>query len=258
VDTRALVRRLQAHGIRVLGSSIVGLPEHSPETIDAVIDHAVAHDTEFHQFMLYTPIPGTPLFAEHSAAGTLLGEDECPAADAHGQERFNFRHPHIRAGEENTFLLRAFRHDFEVNGPSVVRIARTLLRGWQRHKDDPEPRVRARYRRECRDLPTAYAGALWAAERWFAGSPAIAARIRGIRAAIVHEFGLSARILGPLVGRVVGWALGREARRLRAGRTYEPPTFYETNRPAPGRGKGAPRPCRWVVAGASLTRRAGA
>jgi RecG-like helicase len=29
--------------------------------MDAVIDYAVGHDTVFHQFMLYTAIPGTPL-----------------------------------------------------------------------------------------------------------------------------------------------------------------------------------------------------
>src|SRR5262245_26513766 len=98
-DTRSLVDTLQSHGIRVLGSSIVGLPEQTPDNVDHAIEHAVDHDTEFHQFMLYTPIPGTALYAEHLANGTLLGEDECPPADAHGQLRFNFRHPHIRDGQ---------------------------------------------------------------------------------------------------------------------------------------------------------------
>ncbi len=59
-DTPTLVAGLQANGIRVLGSTIVGLPEHTPANIDDAIDQAVAHDTEFHQFMLYTPLPGHP------------------------------------------------------------------------------------------------------------------------------------------------------------------------------------------------------
>ena len=58
---------LQSHGIRVLGSTIIGLEEHTPENIDDVIDYAVSHDTDFHQFMLYTPIPGTPLWKKHQA-----------------------------------------------------------------------------------------------------------------------------------------------------------------------------------------------
>jgi hypothetical protein len=247
-DTRALVRRLQGLGIRVLGSSIVGLPEHSADTIDAAIEHAVAHDTEFHQFMLYTPIPGTPLHAEHRAAGTLLGEEDCPDADAHGQLRFNFRHPHIPRGEETEYLLRAFRRDFETNGPSIARIARTLLEGWLAHKDHDDPRVRERFARESRGLPTLYAGALWASERWAARrSPALASRIRATRERLVHEFGWRARLAGPLLGSVLRATLWREGRRLRRGAIYEPRTFYEANPAAwpEARSRGAML-CRWV------------
>ena len=37
-DTFALVRELQSHGIRVLGSTIIGLEDHTPENIDEAID----------------------------------------------------------------------------------------------------------------------------------------------------------------------------------------------------------------------------
>jgi hypothetical protein len=245
-DTRSLVDTLQSHGIRVLGSSIVGLPEHTPENIDEAIDHAVSHDTEFHQFMLYTPLPGTALHAEHRAQGTLLDDEECPPADTHGQLRFNFRHPHIRDGQETEFLLRAFGRDFERNGPSILRIARTLLRGWQKHKDHPEARIRERYRRECRGLSTVYAGALWAAQRWFRASPVLAGRIAGIRQAIVREFGLAARLAGPAAGAFLLAAMHREARRLRRGTSHEPPTFYETNRAGERATSHGPSPCRWI------------
>jgi hypothetical protein len=246
-DTRSLVETLQSNGVRVLGSSIIGLPEHAPDNIDEAIEHAVVHDTEFHQFMLYTPLPGTPLHAEHAARGTLKGDDECPPADTHGQLRFNFRHPHIRDGQETAFLRRAFRRDFEVNGPSVLRIARTLLLGWRTHKEHPERRVRERFRRECAALPTTYAGALWAAQRWFRADRALAGRIRALRRAIGREFGLRARLAGPLLGAVVLAAMRREARRLARGATYEPPTFYETNRPRERTGRQVAAPCRWVT-----------
>ena len=36
-------------------------------------------------------------------------------------------------------------------------------------------------------------------------------------------------LAAPLVGRVFLWTLRREDRRLKAGWTYEPPTFYERN-----------------------------
>ena len=136
-ETRPLTRELHEHGIRVLGSSIIGLEEHTRENIDEVIDHAVSHNTDMHQFMLYMPVPGTPLYAEHETRNTLLKESELEIGDAHGQSTFNYRHPHIHNGEEAEFLLRAFHRDFEINGPSVVRIIRTLLQGWRRYKGHP-------------------------------------------------------------------------------------------------------------------------
>ena len=102
VDTLGLVQLLQANGIRVLGSSILGLEDHRPEEMEATIDYAVSHDTVFHQFMLYTPIPGTPLHEKHQREGNLLPESQFPFADAHGQYRFNYRHPHFKDGEEET------------------------------------------------------------------------------------------------------------------------------------------------------------
>ncbi len=229
IDTRKLVRTLQSHGIRVLGSTIIGLEEHTPENIDAAIDYAVSHDTEFHQFALYTPSPGTPLYAEHQAAGTLLDTDECPLADTHGECRFNFRHPHITGGRETEFLLRAFHRDFEVNGPSAVRVARTILLGWQRYKNHPDPRIRARFAWEARDLAVTYAGALWAARHWFRGDRALSAKIARVLQDIHRGFGLKSRLAAPLVGRYVRFMMAREDRRLRQGWTYEPPTFCETN-----------------------------
>ncbi len=229
IDTRALVRTLQSHGIRVLGSTIIGLEEHTPQNIDAVIDYAVSHETEFHQFMLYTAVPGTPLHAEHRARGTLLDPSECSQADAHGQFKFNFRHPHIKNGQETEFLLRAFHRDFAVNGPSVIRVARTILQGWQRYKNHPDRRIRNRYAREARNLPVTYAGALWATRDWFRSDPVLSAKVSRILTDIHHEFGVKSRLVAPLLGRYLRFTLAREDRRLRRGWTYEPPTFYETN-----------------------------
>jgi len=63
-DTHQLTAELREHGIRVLGSSIVGMEHHTPENIKDEIEYAVEHETDFHQFMLYTPLPGTPLYAQ--------------------------------------------------------------------------------------------------------------------------------------------------------------------------------------------------
>jgi radical SAM superfamily enzyme YgiQ (UPF0313 family) len=226
-DTRDLVRTLQSHGIRVLGSTIIGLEEHTPENIDAAIKHAVSHDTEFHQFMLYTPVAGTPLYEEHLAKGTLLDRTERPDADRHGQFKFTHKHSHITDGRESEYLLKAFDWDFRVNGPSVVRVIRTTLQGWRRYKSHPDPRIRKRFAWEARDLPVNLAGVLWAARRWFRSDPLLKTKITRVLRELYREFGLKARVAGPLAGRYIRFRLRREARRLRRGWTYEPPTFCE-------------------------------
>lgn len=228
VDTLALVQQLQANGIRVLGSSILGLEEHRPEKMAAIIDYAVRHDTVFHQFMLYTPIPGTPLHEKHRQEGNLLPESEFPLADAHGQYRFNYRHPHFHNGEEGEFLLTAFRRDYEVNGPSLLRLIRVILNGWQTGRLQPAM-VRARLAREAAPLRSSYAGAVWAMQRYFHLKPQLLETAAALLQDIYAAFGWKTRLLAPLIGRYAYRRLQQEEARLAAGQNYEPVSFCEKN-----------------------------
>ena len=231
-DTRALVRRLQAHGIRVLGSTIIGLENHTVENIDAVIERAVSHDTDFHQFMLYTPLPGTPLHAELTAQGRMKDESEYDISDIHGQSVFNYRHPHIQDGQETEFVIRAFERDFAVNGPSVVRIARTMLAGWKRYKNHADPRVRRRFAWESRDLARNFSAVTAAARLYYRGNPTLRAKMDSFLKDLYREFGLKSRFYAAVGGPYVLWKMHREAARLARGWTYEPPTFYDRNEAA--------------------------
>ena len=228
-NTLEMVREYQANGIRVLGSTIIGLEDHTLENIDAAIDYAVSHDTDFHQFMLYTPLPGTGLHKDLHGKELILDEDECGLPEIHGQARFNYRHPHIRNGEETDLLLRAFRRDFEVNGPSLMRIVRTTMQGWRKHRNHPDARVRDRFDWEAKDLPTVWAAAVSAAKAWFRGNPPIQAKMDAIQRELFEEFGLRAKLAGSLGGPYVRWKMRGEQRRVRRGATTEPPTFYESN-----------------------------
>jgi radical SAM superfamily enzyme YgiQ (UPF0313 family) len=223
-DTRQLTAELQSHGIKVLGSTIVGLEHHTPENIEGEIEHAVSHDTDFHQFMLYTPVPGTPLYSQVEGEGRLLDVD---LADIHGQWKFNFKHPAISGDLSKTLLDWAFQRDYERNGPSLYRICRTALEGFKRYKDHPDARVRERFRRDGRTIAAAYSGMLWAMEKQMKRTNAdFAGRIRELRAEIREHCGRWNPVplaLGPLML----WTANREAKRLAAGHTYEPPTFLD-------------------------------
>jgi radical SAM superfamily enzyme YgiQ (UPF0313 family) len=225
-DLRRLTKELSEHGIRVQGSTIIGLEHHTPENIVQEIEQAVSYETDFHQFMLYTPVPGTPLFAEMTEQGRMLAGVDL--ADIHGQFQFNFKHAAISREESKKLLDWAFWRDFEKNGPSLYRMCRTMLQGWQRYRDYPDPRVRERFAREVKKLGSAYNAALWAMEKEFRRvNESVSERIHGLRREVEKEFPVIARATAAVMGPVLLWAARREERRLAAGRTYEPPTFIE-------------------------------
>jgi radical SAM superfamily enzyme YgiQ (UPF0313 family) len=225
-DIGQLTRELSENGIRVQGSTIIGLEHHTPDNIAKEIESAVGYQTDFHQFMLYTPVPGTPLYQEMADQGRLLTDTDL--ADIHGQFKFNFRHAAISRDDSKRFLDRAFRRDFERNGPSLYRMCRTLLQGWQRYKDYPDPRVRERFGREMKKLRSAYNASLWVMEREFKKvNQGVSEQIHKLRRDVEKEFPVIARLTAAWMGPILLWSARREEKRLASGRTYEPPTFIE-------------------------------
>ena len=225
-DTRELTRELREHGIRVQGSTIIGLEHHTPDNIMAETEHAVSHDTDFHQFMLYTPVPGTPLYQQMSEEGRMLRDVDY--ADVHGQFKFNFKHAAISRDDSKRFLDWAFWRDFQLNGPSLYRISRTLMAGWKRYKDWPDARVRERFAGEMQRLSGVYSSALWAMERQFRKVDRnVSGQIHALRGEFKQESGVMARMLPAVLGPVLLWTTRREEKRLARGKTYEPPTILE-------------------------------
>jgi radical SAM superfamily enzyme YgiQ (UPF0313 family) len=225
-DPKQLTRELREHGIRVQGSTIIGLEHHTPDNIVEEIESAVAYQTDFHQFMLYTPVPGTPLYQEMAEQGRLLTDVDF--ADVHGQYKFNFRHGAISRDDSKRFLDWAFWRDFERNGPSLYRLCQTMLQGWQRYKNHPDPRIRERFTRQVKKLIGAYNAALWVMEREFkAVNRSVSEQIHQLRREVEKEFPVVARLTAASLGPLLLWSTRREEKRLASGRTYEPPTFLE-------------------------------
>jgi radical SAM superfamily enzyme YgiQ (UPF0313 family) len=225
-DVAQLTRELREHGIRVQGSTIIGLEHHTPDNIIQEIESAVGYQTDFHQFMLYTPVPGTPLYQEMAAQGRMLTDVDY--ADVHGQYKFNFRHNAISREDSKRFLDWAFWRDFERNGPSLYRLCQTMLQGWQRYKNNPDPRIRERFTRQVKKLGSAYNAALWVMEREFREvNRGVSEQIHKLRREIEKEFPFMARLTAASLGPILLWSTRREEKRLASGHTYEPPTFLE-------------------------------
>lgn len=80
------------------------------------------------------------------------------------------------------------------------------------------------------NLPVVFPAALWAARRWFReGNPALCRKLAALLDEVKQEIGLKARLAASLGGRLVLSKIRKEDRRLKAGWTCEPPTFYEMN-----------------------------
>ena len=227
-DTLKLTRELREHGIKLLGSTIVGLEHHTPENIDGG-DRARRRAR-----YRFPPVHALHAGARHAALSRRWTEqgrmlEGVDLADIHGQDQFNFQHAAISREDSKRFLDWAFRRDFERNGPSIYRICRTTLEGWLRYKNDPDPRVRARFAWEARSLRDGYAAALWAMETPPAPAPTPRWRRRSARCA--SRWNASSACLSRLLGRALGpvllWSARREERRLAAGQTYEPRTIIE-------------------------------
>jgi hypothetical protein len=196
-DTHELTSELRKHGVRVQGSTIIGLEHHTPEYIE-----------------------------DETKQGRLL--DGVDLADIPGQFQFNFKHTAISQADSQRFLDWAFLRDFQRNGPSLYRMCRMMLEGWKRHRDYPDVRVRERFEREMSKLRIGYNAALWAMEwqcrEW---NENVSSQIKVLRGEVDKECGfaakLNARALGPRLLRTSR----REERRLAKGESYEPPMYLE-------------------------------
>ena len=108
---------------------------------------AISHDTDFHQFMLYTPVPGTPSTPDHVGAERLA--HGCGLCRRPWAIRINFEHAAISRDDSKRFLDWAFWRDFESGRPvALPQCSKTLLAGWHRYRDWPDARVRERFSRE--------------------------------------------------------------------------------------------------------------
>lgn len=128
IDVRGLIRRLQAHGVSVISSSILFLDHHDRDNLDEAIDWAIGMKSDFHQFMQLTPLPGTPLFDDYAGRGLLTRR--FPYTRMSGQDALNFKHPCFDPEEATELTRRAFDRFYRTNGPSVLNMAHTFVTGY--------------------------------------------------------------------------------------------------------------------------------
>jgi hypothetical protein len=65
--------------------------------------------------------------------------------------------------------------------------------------------------------------------KWYGQNHEMASRMNFLLTDLYAAFGWKSRIAAPLLGRYLSAAIKKEEKRLAAGWTYEPDTFYEKN-----------------------------
>ncbi len=134
IDVAALIEELQTKGIVVQASSILFQDHHDAQTIAEDIDWVIGLGANLTQFMNYTPYPTTGLYQQMEREGRL---EDVHYRHHHGQGRLVFRHPHFADPESHVAILRrAFRQKLEADGPGVLNMAITAIRGYERARRD--------------------------------------------------------------------------------------------------------------------------
>jgi len=127
VDIEVLIRSLRDHGINVLASGILFLEHHDKHTIWEDIDFLIDLEADLLQIMQLAPMPGTPLYEDYDKNDQL--REEIPYEEWHGQHRIWFKHPSFTLKETEDILRHAFKQDYLANGPSILRMCETAIRG---------------------------------------------------------------------------------------------------------------------------------
>ncbi len=221
VDLKETIRQLRGYGIQVLGSAILFLDHHTREGMQEDIDFTLDLESDFVQFMELGPLPGTALYAEYEEQCRIL--NDVPYKEWHGQDKIWFKHPHFTRAETSVYLKDAFEQDYKRQGPSLLRLADTSLRGYRTASRHGDPRIRGllpRLLERCRTLRIVLPVALKFAENERTTELAIS-----LMSEYDKEFGATPITTRLSTHLMKGFA-EKELRRLRSGYMQQPPLCY--------------------------------
>lgn len=226
VDLKAIIASLRQYGIQILGSGILFLEHHTPETIYEDIDYLIDLETDFVQFMELGPLPGTALFEDYHQQGKL--RFDVPFEDWHGQDKIWFNHEHFTRDETAAYTKMAFLRDYEKHGPSLLRLADTSLRGYRTVKKHADPRINGlteRLKKRCIELRPVFEACRSSAE-----NKATLDLVNYLEGEYKKEFG-GETFVEMIASKVLLAASAVERFKLRNPKhMYQPPTMYKQYR----------------------------
>ncbi|MCR4314784.1 MAG: radical SAM protein [Planctomycetes bacterium] len=144
-DIDELIRDLQAHGISVLTSMIVGIPYQTAEIARKEFRGLMEDKPSLSQFLIYGPTPGTPFYEKVVREGLLRDEmlsDRAKYYKSCTGFKSMVNHPFMPPEDIEALQEEFYREDFRILGPSIFRMIDVKLNGYLKYKDSENPMLR--------------------------------------------------------------------------------------------------------------------
>lgn len=194
VDIKKTIDSLHNVGINTLISMIVGLEHHTEELIKSDLDYHLSLNPSLSQFLIYTPIPGTPLYDCLNNEGRILHDIPWYQVDGY---KLNFKHPHLTGEQLSALQMDCYDQEFELLGPSVFRFIDKNIKGYLKFNDSEIPIQQARakiYKKYCKDVfPLIDIGIK------YAPNDRVVGKIRNLKQQLIELFGkpsITKKIMG--------------------------------------------------------------
>ncbi len=136
---------LKQHGVATLSSMIIGFQYQDEATIRAEFDELMKLEPGLAQILIYFAFPGTPLFEEVVKTSRFLPK-YAQSPDLRRWDGFalHTKHPHFTPEQLEALQKDLYAEDFKRLGPSIHRLSRVWLRGYENLRNSPNPLLRAR------------------------------------------------------------------------------------------------------------------
>ena len=143
-----LYSSLRSRGVAILSSMIIGFPYQNREKIIDESRIFIELSPDLWQILIYFAFPGTPLYKKVVEQNLFLPEYQSDP-DYRTFDGFNmhFKHPHLSAYEVKHIQRELYRKNFEILGPSLIRIIQVKFEGYLNLKYSKNPFLRDRAKR---------------------------------------------------------------------------------------------------------------
>jgi len=135
-----LYKNLKSTGVAILSSMIIGFPYQDRAQIMKEFDRLITLGPSLSQILIYFAFPGTPFYEKVIAEDRYLPQySKNPDYRRFDGFSMHMKHDHFNHRELEDLQKELYRKEYELLGPSIVRIARMWFESSQYLMDSARP-----------------------------------------------------------------------------------------------------------------------